>query len=212
LGQDPATGKDVTLQKGPYGYYVQLGEEEEIPPAPNSRAKKPKKVKPRRTSLEAGMKPEGITFEVAQRLLTLPREIGTTADGLKVISNNGRFGPYIQVGPTFVSLKDPLNVYDITLAEAVAFYEKSGKKALDLGEYKKKSITVNKGRYGYYLTYKRQKYALPKGTEPESVTLEQAIAIIDSKASDASVAKTPAKKTAKKAPAKPKTPRSKKTV
>ncbi|MFN9692006.1 MAG: type I DNA topoisomerase [Vampirovibrionales bacterium] len=210
LGQDPATGKDVTLQKGPYGYYVQLGEEEEIPPAANSRAKKPKKVKPRRSSLEVGMKPETTTFDVALRLLSLPRDIGTTADGLKVISNNGRFGPYIQVGPTFVSLKPPLNVYEITLDEAVAFYANSGKKALDLGEYKKKSITVNKGRYGYYLTYKRQKYALPKGTEPESVTLEQAIAIIDAKSSDTGSGKGSTKSTTKKASAKTKTVRSKK--
>jgi DNA topoisomerase-1 len=196
LGQDPHTGKDVTLQKGPYGYYVQLGEEEEIPLAPNSRAKKPKKIKPRRSSLEATMKPDTLTFEEAMRLLTLPREIGTTADGLKVVSNNGRFGPYLQVGPTFVSIKPPYNVYDITLAEAVDLYESSGKKAISLGEYKKKEISIHKGRFGYYLSYKKVKYALPKGTEPETVSLEQAVAVIESKS--ATETKTSLTKKAKK--------------
>jgi DNA topoisomerase-1 len=210
LGQDPATGKEITLQKGPYGYYVQLGEEEEVPPPANSRAKKPKKIKPRRSSLEAGMKPESLDLEVALRLLSLPRSIGTTAEGLNVISNNGRFGPYLQVGPTFVSLKEPYNVYEITLEEAVAFYEKSGKKALDLGEYKKKSITINKGRYGYYLSHNRQKYALPKGTEAQSVTLEQAIALIEAKTPATSATKRPAKGTAKKTTSKSRPPRSQK--
>ncbi|XVJ52374.1 MAG: type I DNA topoisomerase [Vampirovibrio sp.] len=209
LGQDPETGKDITLHKGPYGFYVQLGVEEEVPPPPGSRANKPKKIKPRRSSLEAGMKPETMTLELGIRLLSLPRDLGSTADGLKVVSNNGRFGPYLQVGPTFVSIKAPYNVYDISLEDALHLYEGSGKKALALGDYKKQAVTVNKGRYGYYIAYKRQKYALPKGTEPESVTLEQAVALIDAKSSPTAAKMSPKAKTTKKATPKTTTTRSK---
>jgi DNA topoisomerase I len=203
LGNHPENGKEITVQKGPYGFYVQLGEAEEVPPAPGSRAKKPKVVKPRRSSLPEGVKPERIDLEGALKLLSLPRELGDTEDGLKIVANNGRFGPYISVGPTFVSLKEPYNVFDISREQAIALYESSGKKAISLGMIGKSLATINKGRYGYYIAYKREKYALPKGTDPETVTLEQAEELIAAKSAKSST--KPAAKAKAKAPAKRKT-------
>jgi DNA topoisomerase I len=155
-------------------------------------------LKPRRSSLPEGVKPERIDLEGALKLLSLPRDLGETSDGLKIVANNGRFGPYISVGPTFVSLKEPYNVFDISQEQAISLYESSGKKAIALGMIGKFPATVNKGRYGYYIAYKREKYALPKGTDPETVTLELAQEIIASKSAKASP-KAPAKrKTTKK--------------
>ena len=188
LGNDPATGKAVTLNKGPYGMYVQLGEEEELPPEETPKAKttkkpaKPKTIKPKRSSLPKEVTPANITLDVALQLLSLPRDLGTHPNtGESISAALGRFGPYIKVGSTFVSLKKEDDVLTIDLPRAVELFEASGKKTLNLGEYKKKPVTVQKGRFGYFIGYNKKSFALPKGTDPETVTLEMATQIIDSK-------------------------------
>lgn len=171
LGIDAATQKQITLNKGPYGYYVQLGEEEEIPPPAGSRAKKPKKVKPRRASLPEGLKPDQVSMEVALKLLTLPRSLGQDADGTEIIANTGRYGPYLQLGTTFVSIKAPDDVYTIELLRAIEVINTSGKRGTPLGIYQGTPVSLHKGRWGYYLNYGKAKVFLPKGTEATSVTL-----------------------------------------
>jgi DNA topoisomerase I len=228
LGADPETGKAITLHKGPYGMYVQLGEEEELPPeaegaaAKTTKAKKttsttkastkkpakPKTIKPKRTSLPKEINPANITLEQAVQLLSLPRSLGNHPDSGEAISTSlGRFGPYIKVGATFVSLKKEDNVLTIDLARAVELFNSSGKKTIPLGEHHKKPVTVQKGRFGYFIGYNKKSFALPKGTDPETVTLEMATQIIDSKLVKDLITDTkPAKagaKTATKSAAKP---------
>lgn len=181
LGEDEATGKAVTLQKGPYGVYVQLGEAEEVPPAEGSRAKKPKIVKPKRASLPAGVQPSGVTLPIALKLLALPREVGTTPAGEKIQANNGRFGPYIQIGATFISIKAPDDVFTISEERATDLYETSGKKAVSLGVYGKAEVYVKKGRFGHFLAYKKDKFPIPKATDIATFTLEQAVALLEVK-------------------------------
>lgn len=181
LGEDAVTGKAVTVQKGPYGVYVQLGEAEEVLPAPGSRAKKPKLVKPKRASLPAGVTPASVTLEVALKLLALPREVGSTPDGERMLSNNGRFGPYLQVGATFISIKPPDDIFTITPERALELYETSGKKAIPLGVYNKAEVYIKKGRFGHYLAYKKDKFPLPKTASVEAFTLADAIALLEVK-------------------------------
>jgi DNA topoisomerase-1 len=219
LGDDPESGKTVYLCSGPYGLYVQLGNADEVAPdaaeddrkkkkttkkdAKDTKAKKPAKpkvIKPKRASLPKGMTAANCTLDAALRLLSLPRDLGVNPEtGEAVSAGLGRFGPYIKHGATFVSIKAPDEATSITLERAIEVVVASGKKTITLGNHHKKPITVQKGRFGYYLGYNKAKISLPKGTDPESVTLEQAIEIIESRQAKAGAMKAPK---AAKAPAK----------
>lgn len=207
LGECPETNKMVSLQKGPYGVYVQLGEEEEIPIPEGSRAKKPKKKKPKRASLTKDIVPSEITLEQALKLLQLPRDLGVNPEnGEPVSAGLGRFGPFVKMGDDlYVSLKED-KPEDITLERAIEVIKASGKRVLNLGLHKKKPVKIKKGRFGYYIAYGRMQVALPKDSDPDAVTLEQAIERIDAKIEREKGGKTPAKK----APAKKKTTKAKK--
>ncbi len=223
LGKDPETDYGVYLCKGPYGYYVQLGLAEDMPmeePKPTKSGKpskaKPKQKKPKRSSLPQGTQPGDITIESALSLLSLPRALGEHPEtGEKISAGLGRFGPYVKMGDLFVSLKAEDNVITIDLARAIEVIVASGKKIYNLGMHGKKKIVMQKGRFGYYLKVGKDKVNLPKGTDPDTVTLEQAIELIDKKLAKtdgaksgkgtkkAASKKTTAKKsTAKKATAK----------
>ncbi len=108
LGIDPVTGKQVTLRKGPYGLYVQLGEPEG-------------KEKPKRQSLLRDMTPNDLTLEKALALLALPRELGPhPEDGEVILAGVGRFGPYVKHGPKYKSIPSDESVLDIGMNRAVA--------------------------------------------------------------------------------------------
>ena len=105
---DPATGKQVTLRKGPYGLYVQLGEPEG-------------KEKPKRQSLLKDMTPDDVTLEKALALLALPRELGPhPEDGEPILAGVGRFGPYVKHGPKYKSIPADESVLEIGMNRAVA--------------------------------------------------------------------------------------------
>lgn len=223
LGADPETGKDVSLRKGPYGLYVQLGEEELPPPEepPADGKKKPRKKakgpKPPRASLPRGMPATHVDLEKALALLSLPREVGVNANTSEMITAGiGRFGPYVKHGTTYVSLKGDDDVLTIGLNRAVELVETAIEKkppSTEIGVHPKdsKPISVGKGRFGPYVRHGKTFASLPKGMEMDAVTLEKAIELIDAKLAKAGNGKTakatkaPAKKPAKKkAPAKKK--------
>jgi DNA topoisomerase I len=188
LGQDPETGLDISLRKGPYGFYVQRGEQGEK-----------KSDKPKRVSLPRGMTPNDITLQIALGLLSLPREVGPHPEsGDMILAGIGRFGPYLKLGPAYTSIPADDDVLAIGLNRAVTLIAENVRKrppAKQIGESDGKPVTVHSGRYGPYVQLGQVRATLPKDVEQESITLEKALELIAAKA-----AKGPVKGKAKAAP------------
>jgi DNA topoisomerase-1 len=213
LGQHPDSGEEVTVRRGPYGLYVQLGE--------NGVEEKPgeKKVKPRRTSLPRGMEGDTITLDQAVGLLSLPRRIGLHPETQEPIEAGiGRFGPYVRMGVVFGSLDKDDDVLAIGLNRAVDLLAKKLASVRTLGEHPKDKtpVTVRKGRFGPYAQHDKTVANLPRGVSMDEITLDEALALLAEKgkqlkprggakrgkaAPAAKAAKAPAAKAAKAAPA-----------
>ena len=207
LGSDPETELPVMLKIGPYGPYVQLGDD------PNGG--KPK-TKPKRASLLKGMDADDVTLDLALQLLSLPRTLGVHPEtGAAVQAGVGRFGPYIVHDGRFVSLKGDDSVLDIELDRALALLvaapERRGRSSTagvlhELGEHPDGGgkVQILDGRYGPYVKHGKINATIPKDTDPATVTLEQAVAMLAAKAAGgkkATAKKTAAKKTPAKKPA-----------
>ncbi len=162
-------GLSIYLKKGPYGFYVQLGEDQTATTE-----------KPKRASLPSGVSVDDITIEQATKLLSMPFDLG---EGIEV--NNGKFGPYIKSGTKSVSLRGDDNIFNITLDRAkellVGAKEKSQGKALGIHPKNKQEIVLLMGRYGPYLKCGKNNYALPKEISGHEPSLDEAIKIIDAK-------------------------------
>lgn len=160
--------QNVYLRKGPYGYYVQLGDA-----SGNTE-------KPKRCSLPKFVKPEELTAEQAQILLSLPRDLG---NGIE--ANIGKFGQYIKQGTKSKSLSGEDNIFNITSERAEELLKNAVAKpeptVLAQHPTTKEDITLNKGRYGMYLKCGKNNYAIPKGYAPSSLTAEEAIKIVTEK-------------------------------
>ena len=183
LGQDPVTGLDVTLRKGPYGWYVQLGEEGE---EPKKSGKGVKKIKPKRFTIAKATDPETVTLPQALEFLSLPRLVGVHPEtGKEIKAGIGRFGPYLLHNDKFTSLKtdDVLTVGINRAVDVLASAASKGGFGLirELGEYDGKKIELSKGRFGPYIKYQKLNVAMPKGADHEKLTLEEAIELIKKK-------------------------------
>lgn len=202
LGADPETGLMVTLKKGPYGFYVQLGEGDG------------KKVKPKRASLYKGLEPTSLDLDKALALLALPRPIGVhPVDQEPILAGVGRFGPYLKHGAAYKSLGADDDVLSVSLGRAVEILAEPSKgrgaraPARLLGEHPtdQKPVTLQSGRFGPYVSHNGLNANLPRGKD--EVTLEEAIELLAQRAAKgpAKGKKTAAKKAApaKKTAAKP---------
>ncbi len=162
-------GLNVYLKKGPYGFYLQLGEDA------TALTEKPKRV-----ALPKNLSPEEITFEQASTLLTLPKQLG---NGIEV--NIGKFGPYIKQGNKSKSLTGADNIFNITLERAEQILqnvaERPAGKSLGVHPKDKKDITLNSGRYGPYIKWGKNNYAIPKEYKDKELTLDDALKIIEAK-------------------------------
>jgi DNA topoisomerase I len=204
LGTDPTTQQPVTVRNGPYGPYIQLGEAAEG-------------EKPKRVSLPKSLKPQDLGLEQALGMLALPRDIGLHPEtGSKITAGIGRFGPYLKHGTVFKSLTAGDDVLTIGINRAVSLLAepvKSGRngpvvlRSVGAHPTDGASIELYKGRFGPYLSHAGVNATLPRGSEPEAVTIEDAVKLLDAqKAKGKPVrgktisAKKPA--AAKKAPAK----------
>lgn len=198
LGPDPVSGLEVTLRRGPYGIYAQLGEA--------GTDAKGKPTKPRRASLSRGMDPEVMTLESALALLSMPRIVGLHPEsGEEISSNLGRFGPYLKMGALSKSLDRDDDPLTIGLNRAVDLMASAKPRGITLGDHPKGGIVeVRRGRFGPYLMHGTRVANLPRGTEMEAVTLEEGIAILAEKGKELPPLKgkggkkVPAKKTAPK--------------
>ncbi|HEX3652918.1 MAG TPA: type I DNA topoisomerase [Rhizomicrobium sp.] len=173
LGHDPETGEPISIRVGRFGPYVQRGEGD----------------KPARGSIPKGTDAAAVDLEYALRLLSLPREIGKHPEtGEPIMANFGRFGPYVQHQKTYASLESPEDVFTVGINHAVSLLAEKkanprghrGPEPLkELGPAANgETIKLMKGRYGPYVTDGTTNATIPNGTDPQSVTLDQALALI----------------------------------
>ena len=204
LGVDPATSETVSLKIGRFGPYVQLGAGE----------------KPKRSSLPKGWLPAEMDLARALRLLALPREVGMhPEDGKPITAGLGRYGPFILHAGTYANVSDIDEVFDIGLNRAVTLLAEkrsgAGRRGraeatvlADLGAHPQSGepVRILSGKYGPYVKSGDVNATLPRGADPKTVTMDQAVALIAERAAKGGgkVRKTAsaAKKAAKKSPAK----------
>lgn len=201
LGDDPETGLPVTLRRGPYGLYVQLGEASKEKGAP----------KPKRASLQKGDDPADMDLQRALALLSLPREVGMHPESGKVIKAGlGRFGPYLHHDGGYTSLPKDDDVLTVGLNRAVTILAEAKAKGRGgastlrtLGDHPSGGeITIKKGRFGPYVNHGKVRASLPKGADVDAFTMDEAVELIAKKAGgNKTKAKAKPKAAAKKKPA-----------
>ena len=171
VGVDEVTGVTVYAKVGPYGPYVQLGEAKDG-------------TKPKRASLPKGTEPESVDLGHALRLLSLPRTVGTDPDtGEEVVAGLGRYGPFVRRGKKFASLANEDHMFTVTINEAVLLLDqkKAGRmvlKALGAHPNTGEDVQILSGRYGPYVTDGTANASLPKGMEPDDLTMGEAVSMI----------------------------------
>jgi DNA topoisomerase I len=198
LGTDPESGHEIVAKAGRYGPYVT-----EILPDGTPKTGK-NAVKPRTASLFKTMSLDTITLADALKLMSLPRVVGTDAEGVEITAQNGRYGPYLKKGTDSRSLQAEQQLFDITLDEALAIYAqpkqrgraaaKPPLKELGTDPVSEQPVVVKDGRFGPYVTDGETNATLRSGDSVEEITPERGYELLAEKR-----AKGPAKKTAKKA-------------
>ncbi|CUH75752.1 type I DNA topoisomerase [Tropicibacter naphthalenivorans] len=221
LGED--AGDEIWLKAGRFGPYVQRGE-------PTPENKKPPRASLPRKNREylPGWDPKDMTLEKALTLLTMPREVGMHPNGGVITANLGRFGPYIahqlpdDEKPVYVNLKEFQEVFEIGMNHAVELIDhkranpgrgRTAAKALrEMGDHPDGGkIQIMEGRYGPYVKWEKVNATLPKDADPEKLTMEEALKLIEEKAGKGGKKKAAPKKAAAKKPA-AKKPAAKKTT
>jgi len=195
LGKHPETDQPVYLKSGRFGPYVQLGDHDDETGD-----------KPKMKSLLPGMEPDQVELADALKLLSLPRTVGVHPTlNEEIMADYGRYGPYLRCGKETRSLSEPSQVFDIDVPAAVevlAQEKKGGRrqakvlKELGVREADGTEIKLLDGRYGPYVADGTYNASLPKGTDPDGLTLADAIELLAKKAEAKPKKK---KKTAKKA-------------
>jgi DNA topoisomerase-1 len=202
LGFDPETGLPVIVKTGRFGTYLQLGEPQGD-------------EKPKRSSIPKGIDAATIDLEKAMQLLSLPREVGIHPEtGTPITAGLGRYGPFILHDGTYANVDSIEDVFTIGLNRAVTLIaeKKAGKgnrfgraaaKVVlkDLGEHPGAGgkIQVLDGKYGPYVSHDKVNATVPKGTDPATLTIDDAIRLLQER-----IAKGGGKKPARKAAAKSK--------
>lgn len=171
IGKDPKTGKKVIARFGRFGPMLQLGEAED-------KTADGKEDKPRFAPLPAGARLETVKLEEALEMFKLPRTVGQTDEGEDIKANIGRFGPYIQVGKLFVSIK-PLDPFEITHKQALELYKAKLKAEAEkhINTFED-GIQVLNGRYGPYISDGKKNAKIPKDKDPKKITHAQALKIL----------------------------------
>ena len=170
LGIDPESGLNAIIKKGPYGIYLQLGDEK----------------KPKRTSIPKLVDAKGIDLQKALAFLSLPRLIGKHPEtGQDISAGIGRYGPYLKYDINFISIPADETVINIGLNHAVVLIgENSEKLGKVLGDHPDGNgkVLAKSGRFGPYVEYNKIRATLPKSISLEEISLDQAIELIIAKA------------------------------
>ena len=167
LGDDPKTGKPVSVRLGRYGPHAMIGTRDD-------------EDKPQFAGLRRGQSLETINLEEALELFKLPRDLGFTPEEEEVAAGIGRFGPYIRYGSKFVSLKE-IDPHEVTLDQALVLIEE--KKAADLARiikvFEGTDIQILKGRWGPYITDGNKNARIPKDQDAEVLTQAECEAMLE---------------------------------
>ena len=201
LGIDPETELEVILKSGRFGPYVQLGEAAS------------KEDKPKRSSLPKGVDAADLDFELALKLLRLPRQVGMHPETNTMIEANlGKFGPYVKHDGTYANVESIEDVFTIGVNRAVTvlaekragggkgrFARKAAEVLKDFGEHPRDGgpMRILSGKYGPYISHNGTNATVPKAKDPAQLTADEAVSLLDER-----IANGGGKKTARKAPAK----------
>lgn len=167
LGNDPKSGKPLSVRMGRFGPYAQIGTRDD-------------EDKPKFAGLRPGQKLDSITFEEAIELFKLPRSLGETPEGEKLTVAIGRFGPYVKYGDKYVSLgdHDPYTVEKETALVLVAEKKEKDANRLILN-FEEQGIQVLNGRYGPYVTDGEKNARVPKDIEePKTLSLDDCVELL----------------------------------
>ncbi len=196
LGMHPEEGQAIYVKEGPFGSYLQLGENSEEEGAP----------KPKRVGIPKTVKPEDVTLDMALKYLSLPRRLGHHPETTKVVNAGmGRFGPYVLHNKVYKSLGKEQDVLTIDLDEAVELLKTAKPRGpapplKELGKHPEdgEPVGLYEGRYGMYVKHGKINATIPKEREVDTVTLEEALDWIAIKAAKGGGRKKAAKKKKKK--------------
>ena len=169
IGSDPVSGDSIWLKKGPYGYYVQIGDTK------------------KRKGIPKGFLLSDVNLDYALKLLSLPREVGTHPESGEIIfADYGRYGPYLKCGKINASLRGQETPLDIELSKALELLKNRNKRSSELrniGSHPDtgEDLLIKDGRYGPYLSDGKFNVALKGDLTPENITLETAVDLINQK-------------------------------
>ena len=180
LGQDPETGADVVIKAGRFGTYLQLGEAAS------------KDEKPKRSGIPEGVALDDLDLELALKLLSLPRDVGTHPETSEPITAAlGRYGPYVKHKGTYANLPTWQDLFTIGVNHAVSLiadkaagragrFQRNAPTVLkELGDHTDGSkVQVLEGKYGPYVAHNKVYATLPKGKQAADVTMEEAMELI----------------------------------
>jgi len=184
LGMDPDSGQPVYLRSGPFGYYIQLGEQTD-------------ETKPKRVSVPKTRDPQTLALDEALKYLHLPRTLGPhPSTGHIVKAGIGMYGPYVHHEKTYKSLDKTDDILTIEMNRAVELLSQAKVKPVlvplkDLGKHPddQESVQIFEGRYGPYVKHGKTNATIPKDRDPQSVELPEALTWLAERA-----AKGPTKK------------------
>jgi DNA topoisomerase-1 len=197
LGLDPQTQKKVYVKTGRYGAYYQLGENDDD-------------EKPKMKSLLPDTDVDQVGLEDALKMLRLPRTIGQDPEGEDVVTDFGRYGPYVKRGSDTRSLDKPGDIWEISLEKALERLaepparggrRRASKVLRELGVDPKTELQVRllSGPYGPYVSDGTIHASIAKDADPEKVTLEEACDLIAVREATGKKKRKVAKKSTKKA-------------
>ena len=168
LGNDPATGKPISVRLGRFGPFAQIGTKED-------------EDKPKFASLQAGQSLHTITLEEALELFKLPRMLGHAPDGKEVSAAVGRFGPFVKHGSTYASIKAPDSPYTIELPRALQLIEEKEEAIRNriILSFDDGAIEVLNGKFGPYITNGERNGKIPKDRDPKTLTREECVALLE---------------------------------
>ena len=167
LGDDPVSGKPVSVRLGRFGPFAQIGNKDDD-------------EKPRFASLLPGQSLHTITLEQALVLFRLPRELGLAPDGTLVSAGMGRFGPFVKHGSSYASIKPPDDAYTIELPRALELLHERQEaiKNRVIASFDEGKIQILRGRFGPYITDGEKNGRIPKDREPDSLSREECVALL----------------------------------